>query len=336
MVGLLAGLTVAFTASVSLGPLPIPPLTVWRILLHHMTGLGRPTGWTRVQDDVVWDLRLPRTLLGVVVGAGLTATGIVTQALVRNPLADPYVLGISQGASVGAVASIVFGLGAFGALSTESAAFLGAAGAFVLVYVFARRSGSMAPLRLVLAGVALGFAFNGIAHFLVLQADTPGQTNTALFWLLGSLANGRWGQLRWPAGVLAAGTVVLFAKARALNALMAGDETAASLGIQVERLRRQLLGLASLLTGVMVAVSGSIGFVGLIVPHALRMIMGTDHRWLIPAGILGGAAFLVAVDIVARLALQPQELPIGVVTGVIGAPVFLLLMARRRDLGGGP
>lgn len=335
MIGLLVVLALAVTLSISLGPVRIPLVTVWRIVAHHVTGIGQSTGWTPIQDNIVWDLRLPRTLLGVLVGAGLTITGIVTQALVRNPLADPYVLGISQGASVGAVASIVLGAGAFGVTSTAGAAFAGAAGSFALVYAFARRGGSMAPLRLVLAGVAIGFAFNGVAHFLVLQADTPGETNTALFWLLGSLAKASWDQLWLPAAVLAAGTIVLVGRARALNALMAGDETAASLGVGVERLRRQLLALASLLTGVMVAVSGSIGFVGLIVPHALRMIMGTNHRWLIPAGVLGGAAFLVAVDVVARVALQPQEVPIGVVTGVVGAPVFLLLMARRRDVGGG-
>jgi iron complex transport system permease protein len=323
------------TVSVSLGPVPIPPITVWRIVAHHMTGLGKPSAWTPIQDSIVWGLRLPRTMLGALVGAGLTVTGIVTQALVRNPLADPYVLGISQGASVGAVAFIVFGTAAFGVSSTAGAAFLGAAASFALVYAFARRGGRMAPLRLVLAGVAIGFALNGVAHYLVLQADTPGKTNTALFWLLGSLAAADWGQLGTPGVILAAGILVLIARGRALNALMVGDETAASLGIGVERLRRQLLVVASLLTGAMVAVSGSIGFVGLVVPHGLRMVMGSDHRWLIPAGVLGGAAFLVAVDVVARLAVQPQELPIGIVTGVVGAPVFLWLMARRDGAWGG-
>ncbi|MGH3719966.1 MAG: FecCD family ABC transporter permease [Pseudonocardiaceae bacterium] len=335
MVGLLVGLAVVVTLSVSVGPVRISAVTVWRIIAYHLIGIGESTGWTPIQDNIVWDLRLPRTLLGILVGAGLTVTGIVTQALVRNPLADPYVLGISQGASVGAIASIVLGVGAFGVSSTAGAAFVGAAGSFALVYAFARRGGSMAPLRLVLAGVAIGFAFNGVAQFLILQADTPGETNTALFWLLGSLASASWGQLALPAGFLAAGTLFLVGRGRALNALMAGDETAASLGVGVERLRRQLLVSASLLTGVMVSVSGSISFVGLIVPHALRMMMGTDHRWLIPAGVLGGATFLVAVDVIARVAVQPQELPIGVVTGVVGAPVFLLLMSRRREVGGG-
>lgn len=330
---LVVAVCVITTLSVSVGVVRIPPTTVVRIVVHHLTGWGDPSRWTPIQNDVVWSLRLPRTLLGGLVGAGLALAGIVTQALVRNPLADPYVLGISQGASVGAVAFIVFGVGAFGVSTTSVAAFIGAMGSFALVYAFARRGGGLSPLRLVLAGVAIGFALNGIAHYLVLQADTPGETNTALFWLLGSLAKADWQQLGIPALVVALSTVALMGRARALNALMVGDETAASLGFAVHRLRRQLLALAALLTGVMVSLSGAIGFVGLVVPHATRMVLGTEHRRLLPAGVLAGAAFLMAVDVVSRVAVRPQELPIGIVTGVIGTPIFLSLMGRRDAIG---
>jgi iron complex transport system permease protein len=328
-VALVAVLLVAVTASVSWGQVAVAPLEVWQIVSWHVTGLGDPT-WTAVQDDIVWELRVPRVLLAIVVGAGLTTVGVVMQALVRNPLADPYLLGVSQGASVGAVAAIVGGVGGFGRWSVSGAAFVGALGAMVLVYAFARRGGEMAPLRLVLSGVAIGWGLYGVAHYLVLLADNPGETNTALFWLLGSLAGAEWGSLALPTATLAAVVLVLVGQARVLNALLVGDETAAGLGIDVERWRRILLLLASILTGVMVAVSGMIGFVGLVVPHAMRMLVGGDHRRLVVAGVVGGAAFLVLTDLVARMALDPRELPIGVVTAVVGAPTFLALMHVRR------
>jgi iron complex transport system permease protein len=330
---LAAALIAAVTLSVSVGPVGIGPAKVWGIILHHLFGLGDPSSWTPVQDNIVWDLRLPRALLGVLVGAGLTVVGIVVQALVRNPLADPYLLGISEGAAVGAVAFIVWGFGAFGVASTAGAAFIGALGSFILVYLLAFRSRNLTPLRLILAGVAVGYALQAIAHFMVLQADNPGQTNAALFWLLGSLAKARWSYLGVPAAVVGLASVLLMGQARALNALAVGDETAASLGIGVERLRRSMLALASLVIGVVVALSGSIGFVGLVVPHLVRLLVGADHRRLLPAGLVGGATFLVVVDVVARMALRPQEVPIGIVTAVLGAPMLMWLMSRRSEVG---
>lgn len=326
---LAAALVVAATVSVSWGQISVPPGKVWQIVAWHVTGVGEPS-WTGVQDDVVWQLRVPRVVLAVLVGAGLTTVGVVMQALVRNPLADPYLLGVSQGASVGAVAAIVLGVGGFGRWSVAASAFVGALGAMALVYAFARRGGEMAPLRLVLSGVAIGWGLYGVAHYLVLLADNPGETNTALFWLLGSLGGAEWESLALPAVVLAAVALVLVGQARTLNALLVGDETAAGLGVDVERWRRFLLVLASVVTGVMVAVSGMIGFVGLVVPHAMRMLVGGDHRRLLAAGLLGGATFLVLADLAARVALDPRELPIGVVTAVVGAPTFLALMHVRR------
>jgi iron complex transport system permease protein len=331
-VGLAAALVVAMTASVSWGQVGVPPLRVWQIVGWHVTGLGEPT-WPPIHDDVVWQLRAPRVVLAALVGAGLTVVGIVVQALVRNPLADPYLLGVSQGASVGAVFAIVVGVGSTAAWSTSAAAFAGAIAAMALVYALARRSGAMAPLRLVLSGVAIGYGLHGVAHYLVLQADDPGETNTALFWLLGSLGGADWDTLLLPAVTLLGGIALLVGQARVLNALLVGDETAAGLGVDVERWRRALLLVASLVTGVMVAVSGSIGFVGLVVPHAMRMLVGGDHRRLLPAGVLGGAAFLVVADTAARMALSPREMPIGVITAVAGAPAFLALMHGHR-LGG--
>jgi iron complex transport system permease protein len=286
--------------------------------------------WTAVQNDVVWNLRVPRVLLAAVVGAGLTTVGVIVQTLVRNPLAEPWILGVSQGAALGAVATIVVGVGAFGGASTSTVAVVGGLVAMTVVYTFSRRGGEMAPLRLVLAGVAIGWMFYAAAHYLVLLADNPGDTHSALFWLLGGLGGAQWDNLALPTVALALVLLLLVGQARLLNALLVGDETAASLGIDVERWRRILLVLASALTGVMVAVSGSIGFVGLVVPHAMRLLVGGDHRRLIVAGALGGAAFLVLADLVARWALNPQELPIGVVTALVGTPTFLALMHVRR------
>jgi iron complex transport system permease protein len=329
LLALSAALVLFAMLAVSTGPLPIPWATVWKVIVHHVTGYPDPSGATLSEDRIVWELRLPRVLLGALVGGGLAVVGVAIQALVRNALADAYLLGISSGASVGAVSFIVLGVSVLGISSVAGAAFLGALASFGIVYVLARRGGALAPLRLVLVGVAVGYCLSGVTSYLVLHARDPAQTNSVLFWLLGSLAKAQWSAVTLPAAVLGAGTVILFARARAMNALMAGDEAAASLGISTERLRRELFALTSLLTGVMVALSGGIGFVGLVVPHAMRMIVGGDHRRLLPAALLGGAAFLVAADLVARIALRPEELPIGIVTSLVGSPLFLWLMHRR-------
>jgi iron complex transport system permease protein len=327
--GLVALLGAALTVGIAYGSVSVPPLTVWQILWHRLTGLGAPH-WTLTQDAIVWDLRLPRVLLAALVGAGLSVVGVSTQALVRNPVADPYLLGISSGATVGAVASHVLGIGFWGVTSHALAGFLGALAAFIVVYLLARSGGALAPTRLLLVGVVVGNALLGVTNYLVLQADDPGKTNSALFWILGSLSGARWGELGVPAVVLLVGMAALLARARGLNALLVGDETAASLGVPPGRLRRELFVTTSLLTGVMVALSGSIYFVGLVVPHAVRLLLGSDHRRVLPGSLLAGAAFLILVDLLARYLLRPQELPVGIVTAVIGAPVFLILMSRRR------
>ncbi|MGH3622513.1 MAG: FecCD family ABC transporter permease [Sciscionella sp.] len=327
---LAALLLVAVTAGIAYGSVTVSPTVVWQVLWHRITGLGDPSGWTLAQDGIVWDLRLPRVVLAALVGAGLAVVGVSAQVLVRNPLADPFLLGISSGAAVGAVTSIVVGVSFWGVTSHALAGFLGALVAFAVVYLLARRGGGLAPTRLLLVGVVVGQALLGVTNYLVLQADDPGKTNSALFWLLGSLAGARWSDLGVPAGALVLGIVVLLARGQGLNALLVGDETAASLGVSPTRLRGELFATTSLVTGVMVALSGSIYFVGLVVPHAVRLLLGSDHRTVLPAAALLGAGFLVLVDLIARSVLRPQELPVGIVTAMIGAPVFLLLMRRRR------
>ncbi|WP_395293614.1 FecCD family ABC transporter permease [Kitasatospora hibisci] len=329
-------LVAALTAAVSLGSVDIPPGEVWSVVAHRLAGRTPEPG---TRDLIVWQLRVPRALLAAVVGAGLGLVGTAVQALVRNPLADPYLLGISSGASLGAVAVIVLGGGfgleaAFGSalgLTVSLAAFLGALGAFSLVWVLARRGGGFSPLRLVLAGIGIGQFLAGFTSYLVLQTGDEQRTRGVLFWLMGSLGGAVWSQLAVPAAAVALGMALLLARARGLNALLMGDETAAGLGVDVTRLRREIFAVTSVLTGVLVAVSGAIGFVGLMVPHVCRLLVGGDHRRLLPLSALTGAVLLVVVDTAARTALDTQELPIGVVTAVLGAPTLLYLLDRRLE-----
>ncbi|MEV6315370.1 iron ABC transporter permease [Streptomyces sp. NPDC051776] len=325
-----AALLVALTAAVAWGSTDIAPDQVWSVVFRRLSGEPPRPG---TDDLIVWQLRVPRALLAVIVGAGLGLVGTATQSLVRNPLADPYLLGISNGASLGAVAAIVFGASAAGllGLGLSAAAFLGALGAFVLVWATARRGGTFSPLRLVLAGVAIGQFLSGFTSFLVLRTEDEQQTHSVLFWLMGSLGGASWSLLGLPAlAVLGAG-LALQARARGLNALTMGDETAAGVGVDVTRLRRELLVVTSLLTGCLVAVSGAIAFVGLMVPHVCRLLVGGDHRRLLPVSALTGALLLVVVDIVCRTAMDTQELPVGVVTSLVGAPTLLYLLDRRLE-----
>ncbi|MFG2288433.1 FecCD family ABC transporter permease [Streptomyces sp. NPDC048595] len=325
-------LAAALTAAVSLGATDIAPAHVWSVVLRRLGGASPRPG---TDDLIVWQLRVPRALLAALVGAGLGLVGTATQALVRNPLADPYLLGISNGASLGAVAAIVLGASAGGVLGLglSAAAFTGALGAFALVWWMARRGGGFSPLRLVLAGVGIGQFLSGFTSYLVLQAGDEQQTRSVLFWLMGSLSGATWSVLWPPAVAVAAGLLALQARARPMNALVMGDETAAGVGVDVTRLRRELFVVTSLLTGVLVAVSGAIAFVGLMVPHLCRMVVGGDHRRLLPLSALTGALLLVVVDIVCRTAMDTQELPVGVVTAMIGAPALLFILDRRMAVG---
>lgn len=330
--GLGVALVAALTAAVSLGATDIAPGHVWSVVFRRLGGAPPRPG---TDDLIVWQLRVPRALLAALVGAGLGLVGTATQALVRNPLADPYLLGISNGASLGAVTAIVLGVTAGGSLGLglSGAAFAGALGSFALVWWMARRGGGFSPLRLVLAGVGVGQFLSGFTSYLVLQAGDEQQTRSVLFWLMGSLSGATWEVLWLPALAVAAGLLALQARARAMNALIMGDETAAGVGVDVTRLRRELFVVAGLLTGVLVAVSGAIGFVGLMVPHLCRLLLGGDHRRLLPLSALTGSLLLVVVDLVCRTAMDTQELPIGVVTAMIGAPALLFILDRRLEEG---
>ncbi|CCH34434.1 ABC-type iron transporter, permease subunit [Saccharothrix espanaensis DSM 44229] len=335
---LCAGLTVLLALSivcgVSLGPVSVPFSDVMRLLKAAFTGdviAAAEAGAYRI----VWDIRLPRVLLAAVVGAGLSVVGVAIQAMVRNALADPYVLGISSGASVGATAVATTGLfAALGIYALSTAAFLSALAAMALVYLAARRGG-LTPLRLVLTGTAMAYGFSAIAMLLVFQAPRGEAARAAMFWLLGSLGGVTWMSLPIAATVVLAGITYLRVQAKNLNAMSMGDETATTLGVDITRLRKVLFVVTAAMTGVLVAVSGAIGFVGLMLPHLVRLVVGADHRKVLAVAPLAGACFLIWVDVAARLLAAPEELPLGVITAALGVPCFVFLMRGRGYVFGG-
>lgn len=328
--GLWIALLFAILFAVSIGAVEIPlPITAQVIGSHLLPGWITPVA-DPTQDQIIWVFRLPRVLLAVLVGAALAVSGTALQAVTRNPLADPYIFGVSYGASVGAVLVLTLGAGTMGGLSLSAAAFLGALLAMLLVYALAQQQGHVTPMRLILAGVALGYVLSAVTSYLVLRSATPGGGVAAvLSWLAGSLGGAKWAYLGLPALAVGITTSYLILLARPLNALLAGDETAVGLGVNVQRFRLQLFMLTSLLVGVVVAVSGAIGFVGLMIPHLVRMVVGADHRRVLPTVAVGGGLYLVLVDLIGRTIMAPQELPVGIVTAALGGPFFLWLLRRR-------
>lgn len=315
------------------GTADIPVAQVARVLWAGLTG-GELSANDSAAYWIVIESRVPRVLTGALVGAGLSVVGVVVQAMVRNPLADPYVLGISSGASVGATSVVLFGvLSGIGLYAMPVAAFVGALIATVLVFSLSGSgAGGLTPLRLVLTGTALGYGFSALTTVLVFLAPTGDAARSVMFWLLGSLAAASWYSTILVGVVVAIGLVAVATLARALNALAMGDEVASSLGLSARRFRVLLFALSALMTGVMVSVCGAIGFVGLVVPHMARLLVGADHRRLVIIAPLLGAVFLLAADLLARTLIPPQELPLGAITAAVGVPMFLILMQRRRPV----
>lgn len=311
---------VALVASVGLGAAGIP----LRSVVEALAGGGDAT--TRV---IVLELRLPRAILAALVGGTLALTGAIFQVLLRNPLAEPYILGVSSGAAVGTVSAIALGLTALGPWALPLAAFAGAVLSIALVFRLGYAVGRSLDTRvLLLAGVVLGAFFNAIIVLLLTSIDAE-TFRSALLWMMGSLARASWASVAVLTAYLLPATFLLLALARPLDLLAAGEETAAYLGVRVDRLKWAAYLLASLAVAANVAVCGAIGFIGLIVPHALRLLWGSDHRFLLPASTLAGAAFLLGADTIARTIVAPAELPVGAVTALVGVPVFVLLLTRR-------
>jgi iron complex transport system permease protein len=332
----LASLLLVLILAAGIGSVAIAPQTVVEVLSQGvMAGLrGAPIlpagldGVRSVEATIVWQLRLPRVLLAALVGMSLGLAGAAFQGVFRNPLADPYLLGAASGAGFGAASAMVFGLPLLlGALAVPLAAFCGAAATVVVVVSLARRGLTLPIVPLILAGVVVGSLLAAATSFVMLMARE--QAVGVLTWLLGSLAFASWSRVATVAPVVFGSLLLLQMAARGLDVLQLGERSAAQLGVPVEALKWGVVALATLVTAAAVSVAGVIGFVGLLVPHAVRMLVGPDHRRLLLLSGIWGALFLVAADLVARTLIAPAELPVGVVTAILGAPFFLALLRRR-------
>ncbi|WP_306371411.1 iron ABC transporter permease [Nocardiopsis sp. CC223A] len=324
--GGLSAVAASVAVAVTIGPADITVSEVGRSVLARL-GYGH-SPLSVLRDGIVWNLRMPRALLAAVCGAGLALCGAVMQSLLRNPLADPFVLGVSSGASTGAVLVIVLGWGA-GVVSLSAGAFVGALLSFGMVVLLAHTLGGSMD-RVVLSGVAAMQLFSALTSFIVLTSADAETTRGVLFWLLGSLSGAGWADVVLCSLVLAAVLAVCLSNTGTLDAFAFGEEAAAHLGVRVARARLLLLTVTALLTAALVSAAGAIGFVGLVLPHVTRLLTGSGHARLLPVTALTGAVFLVWVDTAARTLLDPQEIPVGVVTSLIGVPAFIAVLYRSR------
>ncbi|WP_327351395.1 FecCD family ABC transporter permease [Streptomyces sp. NBC_01304] len=323
-----AALLVSVAVSVRIGTTDVTYTALLRAVGAHLGLDTEPL--PRLVDSLIWDLRIPRVLMAALVGASLAVCGAALQALTRNALADPYLLGISSGASTGAVAVVVLGVGA-GAVGVTGGAFVGALVSFGLLMLLLRRSG-LDSVRIVLTGVVVAQLFTALTSLVLMASGDPEIIRAITQWLLGSMASARWDAVAVCAVVTAVGLAVMWVYATALDGFSFGADTAASLGVDVRTTRTVLLVVTSLVTAVAVAAVGAIGFVGLIVPHVVRFLVGPLHRTLLPFSALVGALFLVWTDALARVAFAPQEVPVGVFTALLGVPLFLLVLRKRGEL----
>jgi iron complex transport system permease protein len=324
LLGSLCIVTLAIGISVGIGDLPIPLSTTLFAVTNKL-------GWTavalnRIHETVIWDYRLSRALVAAFCGAGLALSGAIMQALLRNPLAEPYVLGISAGASTGAVAVVILGIGA-GTVSLSAGAFAGAFAAFFFVALLSNGTRGGAD-RTILAGVAASQLFNAATSYIVTTSGNAQQARDVMFWLLGSFGGVRWPEFTLVSIVLGLGLVICLLYARVLDAFAFGDEAASALGVNVGRARVILFAVTAMITATIVSMVGSIGFVGLVVPHAARFLVGPLHIRLLPACAIAGAIFMVLADITSRALIPQQVLPIGVVTALVGVPFFSIILYR--------
>ena len=321
-------LVVSVSVAVSVGAVSIPTETVWGVLTAKIAPGTVEADWSKGREAIVWDIRFPRALLAVMVGAGLSIVGASLQAVTRNPLADPHLLGISSGGAFGAVLALLHTGLFLGLLTVPLLAFVGSLVTTGIVLGVSRFADATSADRLILAGVAVSFVVLAAANALIFLGD-PRATHTVVFWMLGGLGLAQWSQLGYPLVTLLVCGAWLWMHARDLNAMTIGDETASSLGIPVARFRLLTFVVGALITGVMVAFSGVIGFVGLMVPHIARMLVGGDYTRVLTTSALIGAAFLLWADIAARTIMAPEDMPIGIVTGLVGGVFFIWLLRRR-------
>jgi iron complex transport system permease protein len=326
-IALLALLPVTGLAAICIGETEIGAETVLSILLQPI--VHQQPSWSPVDETIVLLIRVPRVLLAALVGAGLAVSGAALQSLFRNPMADPFILGISNGAALGASAVLLsgvsFGLGLF---NLPLAAFACGTVTMLLVYELARMGNRVSTHTLLLSGIAVSAFLSACTSFLLFTSSE--NLHQVIFWMLGGFAGRTWDHVYMVLPFIVLGVIVMVTFARSLNALMFGEESALYLGVPAEQLKKVLLIVASVVTGAAVAVSGIIGFVGLIIPHIVRLAVGPDHRLLLPLAVVAGSIFLIAADTVARMVIAPAEIPIGVITALCGAPFFVFLLRRRK------
>ena len=324
---------VTMVLATGLGPVSVAPINTLKILLSRIPGVGKliPQSWEQLDWNIVMGLRLPRVCLGMVVGASLAVCGVAMQALVRNNLADPFLLGVSSGAAAFATLGMLFGAFAFlGVYSLSISAFIGSAVTILLVYGISRVRGRISITQLLLTGVAVSMIMDGVTSIIKLSAPNALGLHNAEFWMSGSLAGAKWAYLKLPLIVLLGCMAFMMINYRGLNLLLLGDESAGALGVNVRRLQKALVLVASLMAGATIAVSGSIGFVGLMVPHFTRLLVGGDHKKVLPVSALLGGILVVWVDVTARMVIAPEELPVGILTAVIGGPIFIIMLKKNN------
>jgi iron complex transport system permease protein len=328
-------LIVTITFAIAMGPMQISPLNVYTIIAKNIPFLSNvvDSGATPTEEAIVLQVRLPRVLAAAIVGIALAVSGVVLQGLLRNPMADPYVIGISSGASLGAALAIAFGIGLsfFGVLySIPLTAFITALGTIVVVYSISRTGQGVPMLTLLLVGVAVN---SFLLAMIAIVRLVSGEAIHAIFaWMLGSLASSNWNYLIMALPFTSVGIIVIYVFARDLNIILLGEEQAQHLGVNTERLKRIMLASVSLMTAAAVSISGLIGFIGLIIPHIVRILVGPDHRILIPASALAGAIVLILCDTIARTIIRPAELPVGIITSLLGCPFFVYLLRSKSSV----
>jgi iron complex transport system permease protein len=333
IIGLAAAVIAVMLLSVSVGPVKISIFEIIRMLLHKLGILNSSSGWQPTEELIVFQVRLPRVIGGALVGAALSTAGVLFQGLLRNPMADPYVIGTASGAAFGATLAMLLPLSVvfYGFGLVPIAAFLGALAAVLIVYRLARFGGKAPIVSMLLAGFVVSSFLVAIVMLLLTMSDRLGLRLQQVFsFLMGGISVTYWQQIAIISPLVIIGIVGAQLFAGHLNAFSVGEEGAAYLGINVEREKILILGIGSLLTACAVSIGGLIGFVGLIIPHAMRLILGPNHRLLLPASALAGASFLMLSDLLARTLLSPAEIPVGVLTAIIGAPFFIYLLRRMR------
>lgn len=325
--------------AVVFGPVSIEAYDVYRIIIYNSfkIGIGDMSTLTEgVSYDIIWHIRFPRVLMGAVIGMGLAIVGVAMQAMIQNPLADPYILGVSSGATLGATLAIMLGIGSFlGANAIGVTAFIGAFAASIVVYTLANIGGRSSTLKLLLAGIAIGAVCLSFSNFIVFYANDAEGIKTLTFWIMGSLVSASWDNIVLPGIVTLAGVLFFIFQFRNMNLMLMGDESAIALGVDLHFWRKVYMLITSLMIGMVVSVAGIIGFVGLIIPHIVRLLVGTDHRNLVPISALIGAIFLIWTDVFARTLMGGEEIPIGILTSMLGAPFFVwLLLKKSYEFGG--